>query len=141
MATPRSPFLPVVRASFRTHRNAPGSPLILLAEVKYGDLPILGAKVEVTVIKPEINGTVSQKHRIELLDTGAGDPDVTKGDGVYTRYFSASETGPGLYTFAVTVTDNGNTAYTWTDSSKRRGNCLSIKQFSIYYFIKMIRVL
>ncbi|KAJ8953960.1 hypothetical protein NQ318_019203 [Aromia moschata] len=118
MATPRSPFVPVVRANLRMHRNSPMEPLILLADVKYGELPILGAKVEVTITKPEINGSAAHKTKVELLDTGAGDPDITKGDGVYTRYFSASEWGPGLYTFEVVVTDNGNTAYTWTESSR-----------------------
>lgn len=115
----------VVRANFRMHRNSPGHPLILLAEVKNGDLPILGAKVEVVVTKPESNSSMIHKSKIELLDTGAGDPDITKGDGVYTRYFSAAEWGPGLYTFEVVVTDNGNTAYTWTESSRNNGkNCI-----------------
>ncbi|CAH1957494.1 unnamed protein product [Acanthoscelides obtectus] len=119
MATPKSSLVPVVRADFRTHRNSPDGPLILLAQVKYGEVPILGAKVEVTVTKHEPNGTIAQKSKIELLDSGAGDPDITKGDGVYTKYFSALDSGPGLYSFEVTVTDNGNTAYTWTGSSKR----------------------
>ncbi|KAJ8982853.1 hypothetical protein NQ317_002260 [Molorchus minor] len=118
MATPRSPAAPVVRANLRIHRNSPREPWVMLAEIKQGDLPILGAKVEVTVIKPEKNGSASHKTKLELLDTGAGDPDVTKGDGVYTRYFSAVEWGPGLYTFEVVASDNGNTAYTWTDSSR-----------------------
>ncbi|KAJ8927304.1 hypothetical protein NQ314_020254, partial [Rhamnusium bicolor] len=118
MATPRSPLVPVIRANFRTRRNAPGGTLILLAEVKYGDLPILGAKVEITVYKPEVNGSMAHKSKIELLDTGAGDPDITKGDGVYTRYFNAGEWGAGLYTFEAVISDNGNTAYTWTDSSR-----------------------
>ncbi|KAJ8916134.1 hypothetical protein NQ315_004501 [Exocentrus adspersus] len=118
MATPKSPLVPVVRANFRMHRNSPREPLILLVDVKNGDLPILGAKVEVLVTKPDINGSMVHRSKIELLDTGAGDPDITKGDGVYTRYFSGVEWGPGLYTFEVVVTDNGNTAYTWTDSLK-----------------------
>lgn len=36
-----------------------------------------------------------------------------KGDGIYSRYFSACMGGTGEYTFEVTVSDNGNTAYTW----------------------------
>ncbi|CAG9817922.1 unnamed protein product [Phaedon cochleariae] len=118
MATPKSPFSPVVKANFRTHKNSENSPIILLAEVKYGDLPILGAKVDVIVSKPGINGSMPLEARLELLDTGAGDPDITKGDGIYTKYFSAVEWGPGFYTFEVVVSDNGNTAYTWTGSKK-----------------------
>lgn len=117
MATPKSPLVPVIRANFRIHRNQPFDPLILLCDVKYGDLPILGAKVDVSVTKQEHNGSLPQKIKFELLDTGAGDPDITKGDGVYTRYFSAAEWGPGLYTFEVIVSDNGNTAYTWSQNS------------------------
>lgn len=44
------------------------------------------------------------------------DPDVTKGDGVYSRYFIMGRGGPGIYTFEVTVTDNGNTAYSWQET-------------------------
>lgn len=117
-ATPISPTSPVVRARFWTHRNQDNGPLILLVEVKKGELPVLGAKVEVTVTKPEINGSYPHKNTFELLDTGSGDPDITKGDGVYTRYFNAGDNGPGLYNFEVIVDDNGNTAYTWTESGE-----------------------
>ncbi|RZC37039.1 DUF1973, CLCA N, Activator LAG-3 and/or VWA 2 domain containing protein, partial [Asbolus verrucosus] len=117
-ATPISPTAPVVRARFWTHRNEASGPLILLVEVKRGEMPVLGAKVEVIMTKPEINGSYPYKNHFELLDTGSGDPDITKGDGVYTRYFSARETGPGLYNFEVIVTDNGNTAYTWSETAK-----------------------
>ncbi|CAG9830737.1 unnamed protein product [Diabrotica balteata] len=119
MATPRSIFAPVIKANFRTHRNIPNGPILLLAEIKYGDAPIMGAKVEVTVTKPGVNGSLPLRTKIELLDTGSGDPDITKGDGVYTKYFSAAEWGPGLYNFEVMATDNGNTAYTWSSGSKR----------------------
>lgn len=118
MATPRSLFSPVVRVDFKMHRNIPGGPLLLLAELKYGDLPILGAKVDVTVTKPGTNGSLPLRSKIELLDTGSGDPDVTKGDGIYTRYFSASEWGPGLYNFEIKASDNGNS---WFSTSKREG--------------------
>ncbi|XP_044252912.1 calcium-activated chloride channel regulator 4-like [Tribolium madens] len=117
-ATPISPTAPVVRARFWTHRNQDNGPLILLVEVKKGEIPVLGAKVEVTVTKPEINGSYPHKKSFELLDTGSGDPDITKGDGVYTRYFNVEDSGQGLYNFEVTINDNGNTAYTWTESGE-----------------------
>lgn len=121
MATPKSIFAPVVTVKFRTHRNVPHGPLLLLAELKYGDSPILSAKVDVTVTKPGVNGSLPLKTKLELLDSGSGDPDITKGDGIYTKYFSAAEWGPGLYNFEVMATDNGNTAYTWSSSSKNSG--------------------
>ncbi|KAF5270568.1 hypothetical protein FQR65_LT05466 [Abscondita terminalis] len=119
LATPRSRTVPVIRARFWIHANQPGGPLILLTEVKQGTWPVLGAKVEVTITRSSANDT-TYINRLELLDTGSGDPDITRGDGVYTRYFSAAEGGPGTYTFEVTVTDNGNTAYTWQGSFKTR---------------------
>ncbi|XP_030763099.1 calcium-activated chloride channel regulator 1-like [Sitophilus oryzae] len=113
MATPISPYVPVIRTSFRIHKLSPGL-LILLAEAKYGDLPILGAKVEVTVTKLVMNETTPQKSIIYLLDTGSGDPDITRGDGIYTKYYSADDAG--LYTFQTIITNNDNTAYTWSSS-------------------------
>ncbi|KAF5285903.1 hypothetical protein FQA39_LY04364 [Lamprigera yunnana] len=118
LATPRSRTVPIVRAKFRIHSNQPGGPLILVTEVKQGNWPVLGAKVEAIFSRSEVNGSALYADRIELLDSGTGDPDITKGDGIYCRYFSAAAGGPGTYTFEVVVTDNGNTAYTWQGNSK-----------------------
>uniref|UniRef100_A0A146KVC4 Calcium-activated chloride channel regulator 4 n=1 Tax=Lygus hesperus TaxID=30085 RepID=A0A146KVC4_LYGHE len=109
-ATQRSFNAPVVSARLFTTLTSQG--LILYTEVKRGDYPVLGAKVEVTVTKLGINSS-THREKFELMDTGSGDPDVMKGDGVYSRYFSACVGGSGEYTFEVTVSDNGNTAYTW----------------------------
>ncbi|KAL3274718.1 hypothetical protein HHI36_016093 [Cryptolaemus montrouzieri] len=122
-ATPKSPIAPILSAKFWTHKIQQNGPLILLTEVKIGEMPVLGAKVEVTVTKTcnpcnQTHDRSNQPYKFDLLDTGSGDPDITKGDGVYTRYFSASEGGIGFYTFEVKVTDNGNTAYRWAESSK-----------------------
>lgn len=120
LATPRSKTVPILRAKFSTHRNGPGHPLILLVEVKNGESPVLGAKVEVAVTKLLSNGSTIYSDRFDLFDTGSGDPDITKGDGIYTRYFSAAAGGFGLYSFEVTVSDNGN-AYSTQDSSNSAG--------------------
>lgn len=116
LVTPKSITSPIVRGNFRVYRQHSGSPLILLVEVKRGTYPVLGAKVEVVVSKTESNGSIGYSETFELLDTGSGDPDITKGDGVYTRYYSAARGGPGVYTFQVVVSDNGNNAYTWKTS-------------------------
>lgn len=81
--------------------------------MKRGDYPVLGARVEVTVTRPGSNNTASHREKFELIDTGSGDPDLMRGDGIYSRYFSPETGGPGVYTFEITVTDNGNTAYSW----------------------------
>lgn len=135
LATPRSKTVAILRAKFWTHKNQKGGPLILLAEVKNGDSPVLGAKVEVSVIKSQNNGSVSYKEKFDLVDTGSGDPDITKGDGIYTRYFNAASGGVGHYTFEVTVTDNGN-AYSSQDASKKTGKFLvEHKNFKIFHFV------
>jgi hypothetical protein len=41
-------------------------------QVKRGDYPVLGAKVEVTAIHPASNGSSMHKEKFELLDTGSG---------------------------------------------------------------------
>lgn len=48
------------------------------------------------------------------------DPDIMKGDGVYSRYYSAMI--EGMHFFEITVVDNGNTAYSWQETP-RRENC------------------
>lgn len=111
MATPWTRTAPIVRARLWTSES--NNPLVLYTEVKRGDWPVLGARVEVTATRPESNGTSVHKEKFELIDTGSGDPDLMKGDGIYSRYFSPSVGGAGVYTFEVTVTDNGNTAYSW----------------------------
>jgi calcium-activated chloride channel regulator 3/4 len=104
--------------------DAQSGPLALYVEVKQGDWPILSAKVEVKVSKVGNNSGVPYEDKIELLDTGSGDPDITRGDGVYSRYFIGHASGgAGTYRFEVQVDDNGNTAYTWQttrDSLGRR---------------------
>ncbi|XP_001850631.2 calcium-activated chloride channel regulator 1 [Culex quinquefasciatus] len=124
IATPRSKYAPVIQARSWIHQSRSGGPPIIYAEVKKGDLPVSSALVEVTVTRPDKvcqagTGMVTEcREKLKLLDTGAGDPDITKGDGVYSRYFNAEEFGgAGAYQFEVTVSDNGNTAYSLSESA------------------------
>lgn len=41
------------------------------------------------------------------------DPDLMKGDGIYSRYFNPMVGGPGTYTIEIVVSDSSTTAYTW----------------------------
>lgn len=47
------------------------------------------------------------------------DPDLMKGDGIYSRYFNPMIGGPGIYTFEITVTDSSNNAFTWQQTAHR----------------------
>lgn len=123
MASPWSTLTPVVRA--RVYTSTGPGPLVLYVHVSWGDAPVLGASVEVTASRPPVllagqnaNSTAASPYveKFVLLDTGGGDPDITRADGIYSRYFSTVRGGAGVYTFEVTVTDNGNTAYTWKEN-------------------------
>ncbi|XP_049534679.1 calcium-activated chloride channel regulator 1-like [Anopheles darlingi] len=131
IATPRSKYAPVIAARAWVHRGKSGGPIVIFAEVKKGDLPVVSAQVEVTVTRLDricerfrepvvMQGGSSE--RFLLLDTGAGDPDITKADGIYSRYFNADEFGgPGTYQLEVTVSDRGNTAYTLAEGASYTG--------------------
>lgn len=97
------------RAWIRRPQN--GGPNVIYAEVMQGNLPIIDALVEATVMMP--NG---REEKIQLYDSGSGDPDVTRGDGIYSRYFAIEDAG--IYKFQITVSDNGNVAYIQMDRGK-----------------------
>ncbi|CAG7818395.1 unnamed protein product [Allacma fusca] len=61
--------------------NLSATPLILYVEVKRQNSPVIDADVEALIV------TGNKKWTVRLLDNGNGDPDVTRGDGVYSRYF------------------------------------------------------
>lgn len=80
--------------------NASG-PFIIYAELKKGARPVAEALVTAFIRHPD-SSTVS---RLQLVDNGAGDPDITANDGVYSRYFTEfRETGR----YDVTVEANDN---------------------------------
>lgn len=91
------------KAFIRRSRN--GGPHVLYAQVMKGSLPIIDALVEVQITRNGQKLTATK----QLFDNGSGDPDITRGDGIYSRYFAVNE--PGMYTFEVFVSDKGNTAY------------------------------
>lgn len=117
LATPRSTNGNVIRARAWIRRSETGGPIRIYAEVKKGDLPIRSAHVEVTMTNFQCNATYDCSKTFRLLDTGSGDPDITRGDGIYSRFFSAAETGPGIYNFEIAISDNGNTAYSLSDEA------------------------
>ena len=62
------------------------SSVILYARVTLGMKPVVNA----TVVCTEETGGYS----VQLLDTGSGDPDTVRGDGVYSRYLQYLLPGP-----------------------------------------------
>ncbi|CAL4114645.1 unnamed protein product [Meganyctiphanes norvegica] len=70
------------------NKTEPLSPTIIYAEVKDGMLPVLNAKVVAKLkrLGTDTSGNTYPAVYIHLLDSGLGDPDITGGDGVYSRY-------------------------------------------------------
>lgn len=73
----------------------PSKPFLIYAEVRKGSNPIRFVSVTATVVDPEGNLT-----ELLLVDNGAGIPDITAGDGIYSRYFTGFSK-KGLYTLSV----------------------------------------
>ncbi|XP_055858011.1 calcium-activated chloride channel regulator 4-like [Episyrphus balteatus] len=117
MATPVSEDVNIVRARSWIRALQPGGPFIVYCEVKRGDYPVLSAFVKVKITRPDVtcNYTICEDS-YKLLDTGSGDPDIIKDDGIYSRYVNIN-TGPGMYKFEIFVDDNGNTAYSLQDNA------------------------
>lgn len=108
-------------------------------QVKSGELPVLDARVRAII---QFTGTTNldstnNTQVMDLLDNGNGgtvhiersskvtqrvppnlyvpfiaDPDVTRGDGVYTRYFGRYFRGTGTYTVTLSVDAMDGRAYT-----------------------------
>ncbi|XP_047468982.1 calcium-activated chloride channel regulator 1-like [Penaeus chinensis] len=90
----------------------PSVPVIIYAEVKDDEVPILNAKVTAKLQRLGTNATGSNYDPIyvDLYDNGFGDPDITGGDGVYSRYLPALQGGPGHYELSVNVDHNSGLA-------------------------------
>lgn len=114
MATPKSVKAPVILArTWATNKVNSIGALVLFVEVKRGVLPVSSALVEAIISRPDqqCNSTNRCHEKFRLLDTGSGDPDVLKGDGIYSRYLYIAGSGSGDYKIDIIVSDNGNTAY------------------------------
>ncbi|KAH6948022.1 hypothetical protein HPB50_022460 [Hyalomma asiaticum] len=87
-----------------------GMPLqqILFAELLYGEEAVKGANVEAVVYhvtQDTVTTTV-----VQLRDNGLLEPDVSKGDGVYSGYFLAASRQGGWYSVLLKATGNHATS-------------------------------
>ena len=74
-----------------------------------GHTPVLNARVKAAVFKP---GGLEAPVQLDLNDNGAGYPDVTADDGIYSAYFADFATVPGLYSIRVEADNNDGLART-----------------------------
>ncbi|XP_057378167.1 calcium-activated chloride channel regulator 1-like [Daphnia carinata] len=92
------------------------APFILLATVKSGEFPVLDARVraiiQFTGTPSNLDSTSNNTMVVDLFDNGNADPDITRGDGVYSRYFGKYFRGAGTYSVTLSVDAMDGRAYT-----------------------------
>ncbi|XP_010305720.2 calcium-activated chloride channel regulator 1 isoform X1 [Balearica regulorum gibbericeps] len=93
---------PVSTAAHMSRAKRAFNPVVVYAEVSQGFLPVLGATVIATIEK---DGAAAVT--LELLDNGAG-ADMTKNDGIYSRYFTSLQ-GTGRYSLKVNARGTNTT--------------------------------
>ena len=86
-------------------------PVTVYARVTKGGRPVHDANAQLVILVAGQDGSEEGSLRMDLLDNGNGDPDLTQGDGVYSRYVTRYLT-PGRYRFRVEVQDNEGAAFT-----------------------------
>ncbi|KAJ8023069.1 Calcium-activated chloride channel regulator 1 [Holothuria leucospilota] len=88
---------------------ANGQPLIAFAEIRQGFKPIINANVTAIIERPADNRDNSYPPvKLQLLDNGAG-ADVTRDDGIYSRYFTEF-TGVGYYGIKLSINNDNKEA-------------------------------
>ncbi|XP_078695218.1 calcium-activated chloride channel regulator 4A-like [Branchiostoma floridae x Branchiostoma belcheri] len=119
-ATPDShPIKVTAQVSTISLNGSSGEPsaLTIRASVTKGYLPVTGATVTAYIEKPPSDDV----DELQLLDNGAG-ADITKNDGVYSRYF-LNFTAGGRYSVSVKVNnDEGEAASIVVTGTGRRGH-------------------
>ena len=106
------PFMLEVFSNSETEIDAfSNDPVILYARLTKGNAPVIGANVRATIFRPggpDTNPPVS----LMMRDNGAGYPDITADDGIYSVYFTDFATVPGFYSVQVSADNNGGSART-----------------------------
>ena len=86
--------------------NALKTPVMIFARVVRDNSPILDAEVVATVLRPGGAAPVT----VTLRDTGSGYPDITRGDGIYSAYFTQFISEPGFYSVVISATNKNGEA-------------------------------
>ncbi|KAL1440852.1 hypothetical protein MTO96_009150 [Rhipicephalus appendiculatus] len=113
-----------LRGWFRRNRVDTPLPQILYAELLYGEQPVKGANVEAAVYYVTQNTVTTTV--VQLRDNGLLEPDVTKGDGVYSGYFLAASRRGGWYSVLLKATGNHATS---VGSDASRGASFQREEF------------
>ena len=105
------------------------SPIILFAEIKLGQSPVVDAGVTAEILSINQSGFLTPLHQISLYDNGNGDPDLRSQDGIYSRYLTQFPGGEGRYTVNIRVEDNYGKAFAPMKTFGDSRSCCQDKSF------------
>jgi hypothetical protein len=101
------------------------NPLIIYAELTRGGLPVVDARVFARVKRRTDGGVglTGQNDTVDvpLFDDGMGDPDIRKGDAVYSGHFVHFVAGDAVYSITIIAEDNAGEAKYISPNEGRRG--------------------
>ncbi|RXG73685.1 Calcium-activated chloride channel regulator 2 [Armadillidium vulgare] len=99
----------------------PSNPVIIYAQIQDNRATVLNARVVAVLQRLGTNETGSSYKpiEIELRDNGNGDPDITAGDGVYSRYLPPLHHLAGRYLLTADVDYNNGMALIVKESPTR----------------------
>jgi hypothetical protein len=114
LAQPSDPEVAISLSAWTSANGATaGNEIIVYAQVSEGELPVMDAKVTAFITRPRGDDSAEPVTvQLELKDAGTGYPDITKGDGIYSAYFTDFSPVSGHYQISVVASHNGGTART-----------------------------
>merc|ERR1712155_215048 len=79
--------------------------VVLYVGVWLGGVPVRGVRVTGLLEGKGVEGPPLPSTTLQFFDSGAGDPDISEGDGVYSKYFTNIQ-GSSRYSLLITVESN-----------------------------------
>ncbi|TRY76241.1 hypothetical protein TCAL_07999 [Tigriopus californicus] len=101
------------------------NPIKLFAEVKLNGAPVIDARVVAHIQGLNHVGQLTDVISIPLYDSGHGDPDLKRDDGIYSRYLTDLSGGEGRYSVTLVVDDNEERAFSFQRASALMGETSS----------------
>lgn len=108
---------------------------MVYCKVFKGNVPINDALVELTISLADHFVMKNKVERFLLLDNGS-EPDVTKNDGIYTKYLHLKE--KGVYKLDIVASSNGDIAYTQSAGKQKQHDSSDIS--SRFMFLLLIQL-
>ena len=117
---------------------SPDKPVILYAEVRSNQLPVVNVRVEAEIQGTNTAGIPVPGQQLRLLDSGTGDPDMFTGDGVYSRYFTRVQE-EGRYTVTLRVSSSRDSP-AWVETGSDKENLGEFTRISGGYSFRVSKL-